>query len=168
MDVQMDALSVQEAAMVLGVTPKTIRRRIKQGTLQAVKQSTSQGYEWRVLVNMDGQVDTHTMALPVQEQAHAPATGGQVNTHQDASDVALKALSVLEQVQRDHQVEVEQLRRDNQQLAGQVGFLQAKLQDAQERITMLEAPKDEAPQAQPEPTPAAPRKRPWWQLLFNR
>ncbi len=38
-------LSVQEAAVHLGVSEKTIRRRIKSGALPAFQLPTSQGYE---------------------------------------------------------------------------------------------------------------------------
>ena len=44
-------LSVQEAAAHLGVSEKTIRRRIKSGALPAFQLPTSQGYEWRVQVD---------------------------------------------------------------------------------------------------------------------
>ena len=142
--VQLDTLSVQEAAEALGVTPKTIRRRIKQGTLQGFKQPTSQGYEWRV--RLDGQVDAHAVQVdtPTAEVGRemdtpAPPLGGQVDT-QDAAEVALKALTVLEHIQQEHRAEVEELRRENQQLAGQLGFGQAKLQDAEEQIRLLAAP----------------------------
>ena len=74
---------------------------------------------------------------------------------QGESDVVLEALRL-----------VDSLRRENQQLAGQVGFLQAKLQDAQEesqQLRLLMAPKDEpAPPPAPEPV-----KRPWWRRILG-
>ncbi len=55
---------------------------------------------------------------------------------------------------------VDSLRRDNQQLAGQVGYLQAKLQDAQEQIRLLTMDKVE-----PEPaTVDEARPRAGWQI----
>jgi hypothetical protein len=48
-----------------------------------------------------------------------------------------------------------------------VGFLQAKLQDAERQIALLSAPRDEAP-SQAEPAPAQPRKAPWWRRLVGR
>src|SRR3712207_5173476 len=140
--VQLDTLSVQEAAEVLGVTPKTIRRRIKQGTLQGFKHPTSQGYEWRV--RLDGQVDTHTAELGRHVDIPAPSMGGQVDT-QGTAEVAIKALAVLEQIQQEHRAEVEQLRQENQQLAGQVAFLQARVQEKERQIARLLAPQDEPP-----------------------
>jgi len=51
-----------------------------------------------------------------------------------------------------------ELTRRNEQLAGQVGFLQAKMQDQEQQIALLMAPKDEpAPEL-----PAQPERRPWW------
>jgi hypothetical protein len=56
---------------------------------------------------------------------------------------------------------VDRLSRENQQLAGQLGFTQAKLQEAEKQIALLMAPKDD-----PEP-PAEPERRSWWRRLFN-
>ena len=56
------------------------------------------------------------------------------------------------------------MRRDNQQLAGQLGFVQAKLQDAEEQIRLLMAPKDE-PAAEPAPAPV--QRAPWWKRIFG-
>lgn len=42
--VLLDTLAVQEAAQVLGVTPKTIRRRIQQASWPGFTQPTSQTY----------------------------------------------------------------------------------------------------------------------------
>jgi hypothetical protein len=42
------SVSVMEAATHLGVSPDTIRRRIRNGELQARREPTPQGYIWRV------------------------------------------------------------------------------------------------------------------------
>jgi len=41
-------MNIPEAAAQLGVSPDTIRRRIRQGTLMAEKVKTPQGYRWEV------------------------------------------------------------------------------------------------------------------------
>jgi hypothetical protein len=41
-------LSVMEAATRLGVSPDTIRRRIRNGELKAWQEPTPQGYSWKV------------------------------------------------------------------------------------------------------------------------
>jgi hypothetical protein len=61
---------------------------------------------------------------------------------------------------------VDSLRRDNQQLAGQVGYLQRQVLEQQETIQrLLMAPKDEP--VEPEP-PAEPEpRRSWWRRLWD-
>jgi hypothetical protein len=51
---------------------------------------------------------------------------------------------------------VERLQRENTELAGRVGFYQAKLQAAEEQLRLLAAPADE-----PAPPPG-----PWWKHLI--
>lgn len=41
---------IQEAAKRLGVSPDTIRRRMKKGELVGEKEPTPQGYEWRLIL----------------------------------------------------------------------------------------------------------------------
>ena len=78
--VQVDtSCSVQEAAAFYGVSEKTIRRRIKAGTLTAFQQATAQGFEWRVrLDRMSTQASTQPVQLDnaeASEPAAAPEAG---------------------------------------------------------------------------------------------
>jgi hypothetical protein len=62
---------------------------------------------------------------------------------------------------------VDKLQAQNQQLAGQLGFTQAKLQDAQEenqQLRLLMAPKDEPT---PEPPAQLEPKVSWWRKLLG-
>ncbi len=80
--------------------------------------------------------------------------------------VAEFAHAVIDELRQEYRDELEHLRRENQQLAGQLGFTQAKLQDAQEenqQLRLLMAPKDEP---SPEP-PAEPERRPWWKRILR-
>jgi hypothetical protein len=142
---QVDTLSVQQAAIHFGVTEKTIRRRIKGGSLSAQKVSTSQGYEWRVQIDgQSDQVDTHATG-------HLDRLTGQVDTHPTAPEL-MKALEM-----------VDRLQRDNQQLAGQVGYLQRQVQEQQETIQrLLMPPKDDPAPTEPE------QKRAWWKVWGRR
>ncbi len=133
----MEGLSVKEAALQLGIDEKTVRTRIKAGALPALKVSRPQGYTWRVFpdglpAHLDAQVDP------------APDPGGtQVDpppTHVDPAPLVPL---------------LEKLHAENVYLAGQLGFVQAQLLEAQERIKLLEGPKD------PEPKPA------WWRQLWR-
>lgn len=127
-------LSVQEAATHFGVTEKTIRRRIKAGSLQAIKHGIAEGFEWRVYpeASLDStkgtqstQEGTHT-----EQELHATPPGQSEPSQQSAE--LLRALEV-----------VERLTIRNEQLAGQLGFTQAKLQEAERTVALLMAPTDD-------------------------
>ena len=80
----------------------------------------------------------------------------------------MKALELAEQLRRDNAALVQR----NEQLAGQLGFVQAKLQDAEEQIRLLMAPKDEPAPKEPEPAPERasethPPRRTWWQRTLR-
>jgi hypothetical protein len=148
------SLSIQEAALFYGVAEKTIRRRIKTGALRAVQHPIAEGFEWRVYPE-----GTHSGNGTVDPPHEGPHTSPPAGTQVDPT--IAKALELIERMHADQTEELERLRRENQQLAGQVGFVQAKLQDAEEQIRLLMAPKDE-------PTPAtAPERRPWWKRLLG-
>ena len=164
------SLSIQEAAIHFGVAEKTIRRRIKNGALRAVKHPIAEGFEWRVYP--ESSQDNGAVHAP-QEATHTTVGEGTQGGQDMREPPFLLVLETIERIQREHTEVVEHLRHDNaqlasrnEQLAGQVGFLQAKLQDAERQIALLSAPKDEALQPV-EPAPAASR-RPWWRQLFNR
>ena len=55
------------------------------------------------------------------------------------------AREVVEEVRRAQREELERLRRETQQLAGQVGCLQARVQEQERQIALLMAPQDPAP-----------------------
>ncbi len=147
-------LSVQEAAAHYGVTEKTIRRRIKAGSLRAIKHGIAEGSEWRVYP--EGSLDSDQGTQTTHEGTHTeqePYTplSPQPKPPQQSAEL-LRALEV-----------VERLTQRNEQLAGQLGFTQAKLQEAERTVALLMAPKDEPEQpAQPEP------RRPWWRRLFGQ
>jgi excisionase family DNA binding protein len=162
------SLSVQEAAEVLGCSEKTIRRRIKAGSLTAHRLPTSQGYEWRV--HVDGAVDQVTSLPAVQvngQNGHLPGDADQVDTNpsgqvdsapappnEAGNEALIKALDFAERLQRE-----------NMELAGRVGFLQAKLQTAEEQILALNA--GNAAPEQHEQSPDPPMRaasRPWWKF----
>jgi excisionase family DNA binding protein len=143
-----DGISVQEAAARLGLSERTIRRRIKAGQLAATQVPTSQGYEWRIHLNSTDEVDTPA----VQVDSNAVQLDGTPNQakqepHSTSESALVRALDL-----------VEKLQHENLELAGRVGFYQAKLQDAQEQLRLLSAPKE----------PEKPKARPWWAKLFRK
>lgn len=45
---QPSEVSIDEAARILGISPATVRRRVKQGRLQAIKATTTTGFIYRI------------------------------------------------------------------------------------------------------------------------
>jgi excisionase family DNA binding protein len=162
------SLSVQEAAEALGCSEKTIRRRIKAGSLTAHRLPTSQGYEWRV--HLDGAIDQASPSPAVQlngQGGNLPGGADQGDTHvpdhadspagphsEASNEALLKALDFAERLQRE-----------NMELAGRVGFLQAKLQTAEDQILALSAGKAMPEQyEQTSDPPVLAASRPWWKF----
>ena len=134
------SVSVQEAAQILGFSEKTIRRRIKAGTLTAHRLPTSQGYEWRV--QLDAVTDQAPPSLADQmdgPHGHLPSDAVQVDSQKNEAENATAA--PLNSASNEALLKAldfaERLQRENMELAGRVGFLQAKLQTAEEQILAL-------------------------------
>lgn len=139
-----DTLSVgltpTDAATRLGVSERTIWRHIKAGKLKT--EHTADGV--RVLLT-DSLSDNHVSV--------SDTTTDNVSDRADGSP-APELMKALEMVSS--------LTQRNEQLAGQVGFLQARVQDQERQIALLQAPKDE-PQDD-----APPARRSWWQRLRGK
>jgi excisionase family DNA binding protein len=153
----MEGISVQEAAEHLGLNEKTVRRRIHLGQIPAIKVPRPQGFEWRVYLDGIAQpafeAATHAIYLntiPESLNMQVDSSPMQVDTQVDSSPIQMDSNELLRLVEKLHD--------ENSQLAGQVGFLQAKLQDAQHQIKLLEGPKE------PEPERS---KIPWWKRLLG-
>jgi len=141
-----------EAAALLGISERTVQRRLKQGALQGYKVDTGRGEVWRVVLGDMAVTPTpqHDVMAVRASQTDVTPTG-----------VAEFAHAVIDELRQEYRDELEHLRRENQQLAGQLGFTQAKLQEAERTVALLMAPKDE-----PEP-PAQPERVSWWKRLFS-
>ena len=158
---QPGTISLKEAAEQFGISERTVRRRIDEGTLQGYKQKVDRGYEWRVYVG------SRLAEQPgISPRQNADDTGKVPSRPADAEMPEATAPGVVELVRL-----VEHLQRDNQQMAGQLGFMQAKLQEserralhAEEQVRLLMAPKDEP--VEPEP-PAEPVRVSWWRRLLD-
>jgi excisionase family DNA binding protein len=111
-------------------------------------------------VQVDMQMDTPPIQMDTQmgsSRVHMDSSPIQMDTqmgssrvHMDSSPIQMDSNELLRLVEKLHD--------ENSQLAGQVGFLQAKLQDAQYQIKLLEGPKE------PEPERS---KMPWWKRLLG-
>ena len=165
--VRMDgSVSVQEAASFLGCSEKTIRRRIKAGTLAAHRLPTSQGYEWRVHLSGEPEQTASPAAAQVNGQiGQRPGTHDHVDTQtsrrpdaqmpvEPQNDALLKALGL-----------VERLQRENMELAGRVGFLQAKLQGTEEQLLALTGGSETVAPVEPDHAAAPATPTPWQRFL---
>lgn len=112
--------TVKEAAKVLGHSEKTIRRRIKNGKIKAERVPGKYGMEYRVI----------DLKTPQALDRALDMTNG---------DALAKALVMSMALQAE-----------NERLARQVGFLQAQLQEMQNRVRLLTAP-----------------RLPWWRRLLR-
>jgi hypothetical protein len=167
-------VSIQEAAALLGVSAPTIRRWIKSGKVQAIQEPTPQGFEWRVVVpdhidqvhdrshtqERDQGTDQSLDRVQPESALQAPIHANDHMIDQLPSDQAMsKAIDLIERLQRE-----------NLQLGGRVGWLEAQLQAAQERIRLLEAGHpmgEEEPKEPPAEEPAEDQPS-WWQRLRRR
>jgi hypothetical protein len=155
-------LTLAEAARALGVSEKTVRRRVKAGYVAGRQVSTLHGPAWQVC--LPGQVDS--MGTADNPGTH-PST--QVSTPAQPADVAALVVLVARLT-----TENTELSGENRELArtvaawqSQAVVLAGRLADAQDRLA-LAAPSQspvEAPTATPSvETPTEPR-RPWWRTV---
>jgi excisionase family DNA binding protein len=152
-------ISAVEASRRTGISEKTIRRLVQSGKLKADKR----GRAFRIPVSELVAVIGRPVA-PIPERTADtglfPASGrdtGQAIPVSAERDTGMGGLAELARL-------VGRLQEENRNLAGQLGYYQAKLQQAEETIRALEAPR-EAPTVAPESHTASnltapPRSRP--------
>ncbi len=162
-DVSSDrSLSLAEAAERLGVSERTVLRRIRKGQLQAHKADTPYGPGWRVTLDISPDGAPPTVSTTPDNM---PTTG-------DTAPMSPEFMKMLEIVEEDRRL-IDRLQRENQQMAGQLGFVQAKLQEAEKTIALLMAPKDDSADVTPKKPPVEPEpltepvRVSWWRRLFS-
>ena len=152
--------TLAEAASLLGCSVDTVRRRIRRGELHAMQDAGRHGPTWRVLLGATPSAVPTLGSTP----STTPSTG-------EESSVLLEALRMLDA-----------MRQENRDLAGQVGYLQARVQMQGETIRALQAPHvaaespgasdltAETPDPDPEPFPAPvppPPNVAWWRRWWD-
>ncbi len=159
-----EGLTIHQAALQLGMSESTIRRRIKDGSLKASRIPTSQGFEWRIL--LDEQTPVTSGEQVATNDGEVPTIGEQVLTNDDqlatitdqaVSSVMEQLQPLLEQLSTERDRENE-LQRQNVELAARCGYLQARLEAAEQRVLALSAPTESQ-----EERPRAP----WWRWLLG-
>ena len=116
-------LTASEYAARKGLTPRAVRFQLQKGKLPGRKEIDPEtGVEtWYVELSSAGETITDPSA-----------------SHGNSVPSLTETLSTL---QRQHQEEMARLHRENLELAGRLGFYQARIQELERRILELEAPK---------------------------
>jgi len=130
-------LSIRDAAERLGVSPDTIRRRMKKGELVGEKEPTPQGYEWRILLP----VDEGNATMPEREPVPALHQGVGIELEllrERLDELKSERDAWREQAQRSTEAERE---------------LRILLRQAQELALPAKATRQDAPGATEEPSP---------------
>jgi hypothetical protein len=148
---------------MLGVSPSTVRRWVKEGRLRSQKVTTPQGYVFRV--HLPAEPAPAPAAAPAMEdvKAGAPAPSAEpavALSMERAGAMAVYNASLIAPLV----AELSETRVRLVAQAEEVGSLRAQLAAANERIRMLESPEPE-PTPIPEPTPPGPDGREpqgWW------
>jgi MerR family copper efflux transcriptional regulator len=130
--------SISEAAELLNLSAKTIRRYIKAGKLSSIKVPTKFGDEYRIT----------EIPEALKQEAAALAE-------------AQAKVDIVPARDFGNQLDPQQLYQENIRLAAQLGAATERIRQLEQQLKLLEAPK-EAP-----PMPQAPPKRSWWRRLFG-
>jgi excisionase family DNA binding protein len=140
-------MSAEEAAHRCGVSPKTVRRWVRSGRLKADKRGRSFRIDPEQLAPFMGQ------GTPPNGDTAQQGTGdtGQGRDHREHGTRNTSAVALIFGELAATREMVNERDRTILEPAGRVGYFQAQLEQARERILMLEASKEPAPS--PEPTP---------------
>jgi hypothetical protein len=172
---QPSGVSLQEAALQLDVSERTVRRLIRDGEVQAYKQKATRGFVWRVVLDSSPGGEASTTAgqdgiLPGSSPAEGRQSGtspAEAENPAAAAPELMKALEIIEDIRAENHQELEQLRQENKELTAAASHWQARAQEqerrathAEEQIKLLMAPKDE-------PITDEPQPRRWWQRIFS-
>ena len=150
-----EGLSSAEAAARLGTSERTLRERIKHGKIHARKVFGPYGNAvYRVYLDAlppteAGSVPAETSTLP-SEEAYLSPPPMEGTSSVDGNAAVAAAVAPLAAV-------IDRLNRENVELAGRVGFLQAEVLHLKDRIELLEMPKEAQPEVVNHPTPTENR-----------
>jgi hypothetical protein len=149
-------LSARQAADHCGVSEKTVRNWIATGKLSAEKvdgtfQIAVEALDAVVRGHLHGSAAAEPMAAKSAESFRGrSATSTGTTADRPADTPADGVIALIEALRL-----IDKLQDANQQLAGQVGFLQAQLEQAREQLRLLAPPPTPVAPTPVAPTPAA-------------
>ena len=142
----MRRLTAKEYAAQFGLSPRTVRFKLQRQELPGGKEldPVTGIPTWYVFLADQSERIADQVVSPAADHsetlANRPATTGLASGDGLVTEGLATPWEYLKHMQKEHHVVVERLHRENLELAGRCGFLQAKLQEAQEEIRMLKAP----------------------------
>jgi hypothetical protein len=139
----MPQATMVEAAVILGVSPDTLKRRLQRGELKGYQEETPQGFRWIIELPDDPGPSNHSSAAP----ADAPAAAGAEETLRELVDVLKDEVSEL-----------------RQQLQTQAAAHQEQLEAKDKQIEQLHVLLQQAQAALPAPK----ENRSWWRRLWRK
>jgi hypothetical protein len=164
----------------MGIGSDAVRKRIAAGTVEARKH----GSRWEVWLPSLSSAPDAEPATPAEgaapsgtpETASFRSSGeserGSGSQERPSAFPESVTTAAVAELGAGLVALMEKLQEENRQLAGQVGFLQAQRQALEERVRLLEAPKEEPVSAPVETPPVEdvpppePEPRRWWQRLL--
>jgi len=167
-----ERVSLEEAALRLGITVNAVRQRLKRGTLIGVKSTDGWLVDWRPTTNeADSRSSTNQPTI----------TGGYRPTTTDHA--AIEAIGVLRDLLTEERAALAEERAKIERLVEATTYWQSRANQAEEKLKMLVAgddapvPRTEASTASPagqgeematNATPASQVEgRPWWRRWFG-
>lgn len=129
--------SQTDAARILGISQTALRKRIASGELTSVRSGRSR----RVLILGEGPAAGSGETEDAARAADAPAAGeppAELSTAPSESDIRHQEMEVLSRTSESLASLVRELQRQSLALAGQIGYLQHELAQANERVQRLE------------------------------
>jgi hypothetical protein len=128
-------ITAREYAQWRGVTVRAVRMQLQKGKLPGVKE-----------LDPDTGAEVWWVELPDPQEAVGSRSEAPMTLPGSAAEDGGRSWE-------GHLIE--QLHQENLELAGRVGFLQAKLQEAETKLALREAP---------QPAPQQAYQRAWWQF----
>lgn len=173
-------LSVAEAAGFAGVSDRTIRNWINDGELEA--RNTPQGRKVRKdavasLLREKGYAPPELETIVVQVPLTRPVAPQEPRSEPEPLPTPLLSpelinvvLQPLVEQLNQANARAEKKERENLELAGRIGYLQAKVQQYEERVLLLEPPKEPDLTSQAAMSDGEGQtltSPPWWKRLFG-
>ncbi len=154
MDAPEQGYTIAQAAKTLGVSPKTIRRHIKDGKIPHVLVQGKFGEEYRILDLPSIKVET--LDTSDEEGAKAEAESSAEGAKPEGEPSAKGASQVdSNTIQSGSNTDwaldlINDLQKTNLQLAGQLGAAQARIHELESQVMLLNPPRE-----------------PWWKKVFR-